>query len=220
MVTPVPKNPKIYHIVHVDRLPYIIRYGRLWCDAVMAGRENTGTVIGMTTIKQRRLRELKFTSHPELYVGQCVPFYFCPRPVMLYLIYRRNSALANQDGQKPIIHLEADLHRTIDWSKSNNRRWAYTTSNAGSYHFEDYSDLGQLRRIDWDAVQAEVWVNTAEFPNRMDFKQAEFLLEGYFPWRLITGIGVYSQNIKDRVRMSLQTSVHRPLVEVKRDWYY
>ena len=75
--------PKIYHIVHVDRLPSIIADGSLWCDAEIARRTEAnadiGTMIGMNSIKQRRLTELTLDSHPSLYVGQCVPFYFCPR---------------------------------------------------------------------------------------------------------------------------------------------
>ena len=30
---PPPRHPKIYHIVHVDRLPSIVADGCLWCDA-------------------------------------------------------------------------------------------------------------------------------------------------------------------------------------------
>ena len=30
---PVPDQPKIYHIVHVDRLPSVIAEGNLLCDA-------------------------------------------------------------------------------------------------------------------------------------------------------------------------------------------
>ena len=33
---PMPAEPKIYHIVHVDRLPSIVKDGYLWCDAKMA----------------------------------------------------------------------------------------------------------------------------------------------------------------------------------------
>ena len=29
----VPMQPKIYHIMHVDRLPSIVADGYLWCDA-------------------------------------------------------------------------------------------------------------------------------------------------------------------------------------------
>lgn len=35
-----PAQPKIYHIVHVDRLPSIISDEYLWCDAEIVRREN------------------------------------------------------------------------------------------------------------------------------------------------------------------------------------
>ncbi|MDA8003883.1 MAG: DUF4433 domain-containing protein, partial [Alphaproteobacteria bacterium] len=84
----VPDHPKIYHIIHVDRLSAVAGDGYLWCDAEMEKRPGTGTKIGMSKIKKRRLEELTLESHPDLYVGQCAPFYFCPRSVMLYLIFR------------------------------------------------------------------------------------------------------------------------------------
>jgi len=49
-MTPPPANPKLYHIVHMDRLPSILADGRLLCDAVMAERPGTGTTIGMGKI--------------------------------------------------------------------------------------------------------------------------------------------------------------------------
>ena len=86
---PPPAEPKIYHIVHVDRLASIVANGCLWSDAVLQRRALPGTTIGMSTIKQRRLM-YQLNSHPGLRVGECVPFYFCPRSVMLYLIHRAN----------------------------------------------------------------------------------------------------------------------------------
>ncbi len=66
----VPAKPKIYHIIHVDKLPSIISDGYLWCDAVMEQRANQlGTTIGMNSIKRRRLYELTLDSYPDLYVG-------------------------------------------------------------------------------------------------------------------------------------------------------
>ena len=40
---PVPAQPKIYHIVHVDRLASIVADGCLWSDAVMVQRQGAGT---------------------------------------------------------------------------------------------------------------------------------------------------------------------------------
>lgn len=75
---------------------------------------------------------------------------------MLFLLHKGNQ-VSYQGGQGPIVHLEADLHATVEWAVENNRRWAFSLSNAGSYHFEDRSDLSQLGEIDWDAVQANSW---------------------------------------------------------------
>lgn len=210
-----PANPKIYHIVHVDRLPSIIENDGLLCDAQMVGRQGTGTVIGMSRIKERRLKELTLNCHPGLYVGQCVPFYFCPRSIMLYLIYMRNQAdITYRGGQRPIVHLEADLHRTVQWAHDNNMCWAFTLSNAGSYYFEDRNDLKSLSEINWETVRARNW------KGQMEGKQAEFLVETRFPWHLVDRVGVHSQMIATRVMTAQQHSAHKPRVEILREWYY
>ena len=101
-----PSKPKIYHIVHVDRLPSIIEDGALWSDAALRKNPRPGTSIGMSEIKQRRL-ESQLSSRPGLCVGDCVPFYFCHRSVMLYLIHKRNrTGLEYLGGQGHIVHLE------------------------------------------------------------------------------------------------------------------
>jgi len=215
MSSPVPDDPKVYHIVHVDRLPFIIAENRLLCDAEIARHPPLGTTIGMDNIKQRRLNELSLSSHPGLMVGECVPFYFCPRSVMLYVINQANyPGLSFTGGQDPIVHLEANLQKTIDWAGRKNRRWAFTTSNAGSRFFDDYSNLEQLDRIDWNAVQARDWRSCK------DQKQAEFLVERSFPWKLVTRIGVLSRGVYQRASASLDASEHKPRLEITREWYY
>lgn len=211
---PVPANPKIYHIVHVDNLASIIAAGGLFSDAVMAGRPG-GTVIGMGRIKARRLNELHLSCHPGLRVGQCVPFYFCSRSVMLFMIHKRNEELAYKGGQEPIVHLEVDMRATIEWAEANNRRWAFTLSNAGAYYFEDRADLAHLGDINWDSVRARQWAGVAK-----EGKQAEFLIEHSFPWHLVERIGVHSQPIVPRVAAAMHGAAHRPVLEIRSDWYY
>lgn len=216
---PPPAAPKIYHIVHVDRLPSIIAEGGLLCDADIVRRQAAGqamgSTIGMGSIKSRRLNELTLDSHPGLFVGQCVPFYFCPRSIMLFILHCANHPeLTYRGGQRPIVHLEADLHETVEWAQANNRRWAFTLSNAGAYYFEDRADVAQLGEIDWDAVRARDW------RGKKEGKQAEFLVEQSFPWDLVTRIGVGSQQVYGQVRAALQAAAHKPHVEIKPDWYY
>lgn len=209
-----PTHPKIYHICHVDRLASIVASGGLLSDAALQQQTLPGSVIGMNHIKQRRLQELTLMSHPGLHVGACVPFYFCSRSVMLYLIYVRSQELTYRGGQGPIVHLEADLHATVAWANAQGRRWAFTLSNAGAYYFEDRANLSQLGEINWDAVQARDWRQCKEG------KQAEFLLENSFPWHLVERIGVHSRLVYPQVINSLPPQGHRPAVEVLPDWYY
>ena len=210
-----PARPKLYHIAHVDRLPSIVADQCLWCDREVARRAPPGTTIGMSGIKQRRLDELHLTSHPDLFVGDCVPFYFCPRSVMLYLIHQGNhQELGYRGGQGPIVHFEADLHAVVAWADAQARRWAFTLSNAGARYFEDRSDLGQLGEIDWNAVQARDWRQCK------DGKQAEFLLEMSLPWHLVERIGVQSRATYTLAVNALPAHGHRPPVEIRPEWYY
>ena len=209
-----PANPKIYHIVHVDRLPSIVADNYLWSDREARERGVSGTEIGMSNIKERRLGN-EIESHPGLHVGDCVPFYFCPRSVMLYVINMSNHPqLEYRGGQEPIIHLEADLHQTVARADANQRRWVFTSSNAGSGYSEDYSDLSQLKVLNWDAIRAKYWQECREE------KQAEFLVEDSFPWDLVSRIGVRSRRIRDRVLSTIQPHSHRPSVAIKPGWYY
>lgn len=210
----IPKDPKIYHIVHADRLHSIISDGNLWSDDEVQKRSKLGPNIGMDNIKKRRLTELRLSSHPDLYVGQCVPFYFCPRSVMLFLIYKKNPELQYKDGQEPIIHFEADLRKSVNWATQNNKRWAFTLSNAGSRRFEDRSSLDHLQELDWEAIQSNNWAQQKEG------KQAEFLVERSFPWMLVERIGVQSSNVCQQVTKILESTVHRPKVEIIDRWYY
>ena len=212
---PAPANPKIYHIIHVDRLRSVIKARGLLSDARIAHRQPAGTTIGMKNIKRRRLTELRLDSHPDLFVGDCVPFYFCRRSVMLYVIsWANHPQLSYRGGQEPIVHLEADLRSTVAWADRKGLRWAFTLSNAGAWYFEDRSDLGQLDEIDWDAVQARDW------QARKEGKQAEFLVERRFPWKLVSRIGVYSSAMYYQTERALHNAAHRPAVEVCPEWYY
>lgn len=210
-----PSHIKIYHILHIDRLSSIIDYGGLFSDQKVLDKNLGGSTIGMKKIKQRRLTELKLNTYPDLFVGQCVPFYFCPRSIMLFMIHKSNSAEVHyQGGQESIIHLEADFMQAIDWAKVKGKRWVFTSSNAGSKYFYDYHRLEDLQKLDWKVILSHQWSDAK------DKKQAEFLCEDFFDWRLIEKIGVYGSPMAQQVKCILNKTNHRPAVEIKTDWYY
>jgi hypothetical protein len=145
---------KIYHITNVDNLPSIIGEGGLRPDSLLIASRASPAKIGMTAIKRRRLG-LPLPCHAGDRVADYVPFYFCPRSVMLYLIHRGNHPeLTYKGGQAPIVHLEADLGATVAWADQNARRWAFSLSNAGAYYTQFRSNLAELSEINWPAVAA------------------------------------------------------------------
>lgn len=210
---PTPAQPKIYHIVHVNNLASIVADGCLWSDSDMVKRQGAA-VIGNNEIKADRLR-LPVPCNPGTTVGEYVPFYLCPRSVMLYMISRRNHPnVAYKDGQEPVVHLMADLHEVVNWANSNGKHWAFTDINAASRAADFYNDLKSLDQLHWDAIAASSWVSCR------DHKMAEFLLHQKFPWGLVRGIGVHSENSGARVMQAFGKAEHRPPVRVKREWYY
>lgn len=206
---------KIYHIVHVDNLQSVLQCGGLLSDAEVKRRGLAPRVIGLQNIKERRLRN-PLPSAPGLMVGDCVPFYFCPRSVMLYFIHKNPALIDCQGGQAQVVHLVAGLAETIAWAKANQRRWAFTTSNAGSFYFESYGDLADLGKVKWQAVAANDWAG----PELKEGKQAEFLLESFAPWASFTEIGVYSEAVKEQVAAILTGQSTAPRISVRPDWYY
>ena len=216
-MTPPPHHPKVYHITHVDNLAAIVAESHLICDREMIRRGGPEQTIGMSSIKRRRVEDRQVSCHPGTMVGDYVPFYFCPRSVMLYVISMANHReLAYRGGQGPIVHLEADLYRVIQWADDNARCWAFSLSNAGSRYAEFRRWINELDELYWTAIRAR------DFRDRevREHKQAEFLVHETFPFGLIDRIGVRSRPIADRTEAVVAGLDRRPAVEIRAEWYY
>ncbi len=212
-----PDRPKVYHITHVDNLPAILAEGALLSDRAMIARSGPAQPIGMTDIKQRRLHRIHVPCHDGTTVGDYVPFYFCPRSIMLYLLHRGNHAeLTYRGGQESILHLHADLAQVVRWAEEHRVRWCFSLANAGAYATEFRNRWSDLDELNWAAIAA------ADFraPDIKEGKQAEFLLEGRFPLDLVEGIGVPSDGIRHRVESALAQASRSTATAVKRSWYF
>jgi hypothetical protein len=216
-MTPAPSIPKIYHITHIDNLPSIATSAELVSDANRIANDLSCSLVGMSTIKQRRLKEIKVACHPETMVGQYVPFYFCPRSIMLYILHRGNHPdVSYRGGQQPIVHLQADFNTVIDWANSSAIPWAFSSRNAGAYLTTFHNHPSQLSKIDWAAV-ASTDFSDAKIK---EGKQAEFLLFNVFPWTLIEKIGTINSVIAANVKATLANAGHQPIIAVEPSWYF
>jgi ssDNA thymidine ADP-ribosyltransferase DarT-like protein len=204
---------RIYHITHLKNLAGMLAAGALFSDHRVVVDGDQPVVIGFDHIKERRMRKIVHC-HPHLHVGDFVPFYFCPRSIMLYVIEKRNSELTYRGGQREIVHLVSDVDRAV--CAAGGRAWAFTDGNASTAYTNFYNDLSLLPEVvDWNAVNATMWSD----PAIKEKKQAEFLVQNTFPWSAVMEIGVFDQSVAETVREIVGT-VPSPSVGVQRAWYY
>lgn len=202
-----PKEVLIYHITHIDNLPSILKDGGLHSDAVMAARDPK--LIGYTEIKKRRLNEIHVPCCGYRYVGDFVPFYFCPRSPMLFTINKGNTG--HPPGcQNRILHLVS----TMDEGLATERPWAISSGNAGAYHTTYEANIEALDSLDWTAIRATQW------QGKQHQKMAEFLVRDFFPWTSVKHIGCFNSVIATKVSEMLNQQKHRPPAESKSSWYY
>jgi hypothetical protein len=202
------KSTPIYHITDVENLAAILRAKGLRSDSAMADRPHT--VIGYEHIKHRRMKETRVPCCNNRFVGEFVPFYYCPRSPMLFVI-NKGSTGRPAGCQKTIIHLMS----TVGTALTSPGEWAISDGNAGASYPSFYGDLDQgFAAIDWNAVRATDWRGIT------NQKSAEFLVADFFPWKAISHVGCHNSTVAREVENLLIGVTHRPHVSVERGWYY
>jgi hypothetical protein len=213
---PPPADAKIYHILHIDRLPSVVASGGLFSDSRMRREQCGGTTIGMGELKATRLYKAVDVK-PGTYVGDYVPFYFCSRSVMLYVIHMANhAALQYRGGQRPIVHLEVSLRGALDWADANNVQWAVSLGNATATYTEFRADRAGVSDIRWDLIPNSDFRD----PQVKDAKQSEALFFDFFPWELVERVGAIDAATAHQAAQIMQDNPHRPVAQAMRGWYY
>jgi hypothetical protein len=203
----VPADPPIFHITHVANLASILREGGLWCDAQRITRGLGHTNIGHLHIKQRRLsRPVRTRTGGTL--GDYVPFNFCPRSVMLYVVHRGHQDY--NGGQENIVHLVSSVQLAVGLGTP----WAFTDRHAELAHALHFDDLHKLDEVPWHVMGLPYWSEVREE------RQAEFLVHQFFPWTAVAGIAVMTPATAARVQQIIGVAAHRPPVTIEPGWYY
>lgn len=201
----------LFHITDVDNLAGVITSGGLLSDASMAVGNGPRVGIGYDHIKRRRLTEIRVPCVGNRFVGEFVPFYFCPRSPMLYVV-NKGSTGRPPGCQRSILHLVTSVAKAM----AVGSEWAYSDGNAGAAYPNFYDDIEGLdSRLNWEAIKERAnWS-----PVRTE-KQAEFLVADTYPWESILAIGCYGELVAGQVNNLLANVAHKPAVLVRRDWYY
>lgn len=203
----VPADPKIFHITHVSNLRSVIADGGLSSDSARVGGKFTATNIGHLHIKSRRLKRTVGVAAGGV-LADYVPFNFCPRSVMLYVVAQGHDDY--QGGDDDVVHLVSSVNTAVVHCPT----WAFTDRHAELAYAAYYTDLNDLKQVPWHVMGQRYWSNVKEE------RQAEFLVHGFFPWDAISQIVVKSAACEGKVKAVLKAASHQPPVSVKPNWYY
>jgi hypothetical protein len=110
------------------------------------------------------------------------------------------------------VHLVSSIEAAV----AVGRPWAFTDIHAELGYARYFANLAHLDEIDWNVMRLRVWRGE----ERKKRRQAEFLVHNRFPWHCVERIGVYNRAMADQVQQICDTVAHRPVVEVRSEWYY
>lgn len=198
----------VSHITHIDNLASIIADGCLWSDAKRIELGLVNQNIGYSHIKERRLRRPVSVAAGGT-IGQYVPFNFCPRSVMLFVIHQGRTDY--KGGQDQVLHLVTDVETVT----MHNPNCFFTDIHADMDYAEQIDDFSRLSELDLKRIMKEQY-----WPGFKEEKQAEFLAFESVPWKAIARIGVINAAMAAKVNRLLIGQSHKPSVEVKPNWYY
>lgn len=209
---PVPDKVYLFHLTAIDNLKGIIESGGLKSKNRL--RDGEYRSVAYSGIQERRARR-----HVPCAAGgslhDYVPFYFGPRPPMLYAIHE-GRVEGYDEGQEPILHLVTRLSQI----EQADLTYAFTDLHAVMEYARFFDRRSQLHQVDHELMKKRYWADTDEQPDRKARRQAEFLAYDFVPFSVILGIVVINESMRSRTEAHLEDVHDPPEVLVKRNWYY
>jgi hypothetical protein len=208
------KRGLLYHFTHVSNLASIAEHG-IFCDSNIEEPHRLTTDVGQQGIKAgRRLRQVPIV--PGGVVADYVPFYFAARSPMLGSIHT-GKVPTYAGGQEEVVYLVTDIDRVVESGSD----FVFTDRNAklDLAQFEnDLSQVGTL--VDWPLMDAKMWNNTPEEPDRMERRMAEFLVHRHVKWDLIMGVAAINEGRCREAEVVLATMGVTTAVRPRPKWYF
>lgn len=200
----------LYRITHIENLAGLLARG-CDCSPNLAKAENmTKRAISHKDIMDKR-EHATVRVPPGGVVADYVPFYFGPKSPMLYAI--KQGKVEGYQGQKEIIYLVT----TAEAVAAQNLPCMFTDGHGIISYVNHYNQLADLPKLFWNVINAKYW---NDFMDGKCRRQAEFLVKDQFPLNLVQEIGVMDEAMRQQVENLVAASAFRPLINVRREWYF
>lgn len=221
-----PRPVRIFHITAIDNLNAIFRHGKLLskAESKRCGVEYHN-IAHSDAQRSRSIKTVPIT--PGGNIHDYVPFYFAPRSPMLMAIDRGNVQDCNY-SQNDIVHFELYVRKIYE----NGSSYVFYDRNATKPYSVPYNDLNQLEQVvAWDLLTESPLLDgfckfffdrhdPPKYMDRMEKRQAEFMIKESVSVELINRIGVFNDSKAEIVRQLLNSNGINLRVEVVKDWYF
>ncbi len=168
--------------------------------------------IGNADIKTQR-RNCRVPITPEGFVADYVPFYFASRSPMLFAIYKNNVPTFS-GGQDEIIYLVTSIESIL----KHRLPFVFTDRNAALAFTNFSNSLNDLNTfIDWDLMEARMWADTPQEPDRMERRMAEFLVHQHVPWAAFIRVVASNKAKRQQAFSALSTIGAKTPIDTKPD---
>jgi hypothetical protein len=124
-------------------------------------------------------------------LGEYIPFYFGPFSPMLLMI-KNGTPPVQQRPQEDIVYIISSVQAI----KTAGLEYCFTDRQAKRALAGFYRNDEDLDKIDWDVVGLRQWNNTSDYQDRMERKQAEFLVRHHVPVSCINWLAVRTEERK------------------------
>ncbi len=204
----------IYHFTCIDNLTDIVAH-----ECILSKSSGQAKGITYTNVADAGIQDRRASKPVTVGVGgvlhDYVPFYFAPRSPMLFRISKGGVAGYNR-GQDPLVYLVSTVEKVSEAALS----FAFTDGNAAAGITRFFTDLADMKKIDWKLMDQQMWKNTTSDGDRQRRRGAEFLVHDRLPLAQVGAIVTRTQAAADQVTALLGGSANQPKVRVKADWYY
>lgn len=184
-------------------------------DVLAAERGLLEVEVGDPGIKGVRRRR-KVNRSPFGVVADYAPFYFAPRSPMLFSIDKGNVP-SYQDGCDPLVYLVSTVEGLVQAGldvlvSDRNACLATATFRLASDDLDDH--------VDWELMQARIWRDTADHPDRKERRMAECLAHSQVPWSAVTAVVARTSTTAAQASGVLWSAGVSQPVSVRPGWYF
>ena len=224
-ISSMPNPVRLFHITAIANLPDICATGALLS-------KNLGVSAGIAYQNiahpgAQGARSVKSAPNPPGgVVHDYVPFYFAPRSPMLFVI-NGGRVVGCPWRQQDIVHLETTVERVT----TGGVPFVFYDRNATLAFSTAYTDLAELDVIAWDLLTevptldgfCKFWqsdANKLQYADRMERRQAEFLVKDRVPLECFIRIGVIDNQRAEEVGAILARHGLELPIKVMHEWYF